>query len=185
MSCEQIELWMMDALDGMLAPAERQRMMSHLATCSRCSAEWQALNAVENMLAEPPMAQPAPGLAGRVDARLEQIEARRRTLIGGLILIAAAASLCLLAVPSLLNGRNPLEAYGAFLQGTYAFLTYAALVTLKLLSALRLTLDTLARSLDVPLLNLLIYVLGTLMALAAWRRSLAPQYQTTETARER
>lgn len=167
MSCEQVELWMMDALDDVLAPAERQRMLSHLETCPRCSAQWQALNVLENILVKPPLAQPAPGFAGRVDARLDRFEAQRRTLIGGLILIAAAASLCLLAVPSLLNGRSPVQAYGAFLKGTYDFLTYAALVTFKLLSALRLTLESLAKSLDVPLPSLLVYVIGTLMALVA------------------
>jgi predicted anti-sigma-YlaC factor YlaD len=181
MSCEQSELWMMDALDGVLAAAERQQLMAHLATCARCRVEWDGLDALERMLANPPTVFPAPGFAGRVEARLDRFETQRRTLMGGLILLAAATALCLLAVPSLLNGRNPIQAYGAFLSGVYEVLSYVVLLGYKLFSALWLILDALSRSVDVPLLNLIMYAAGTTLAVAAWRRTLTAQRQATQT----
>jgi predicted anti-sigma-YlaC factor YlaD len=183
MSCEQSELWMMDALDGVLAASDRQRLAAHLETCLRCRADWDALNALEQMLAAPPMVRPAPGFADRVEARLARFEAQRRTLVGGLILLAAATALCLLAVPSLLNGRNPIEAYGAFLQSVYELLGYVVLLSVKLVSALWLTLDALAESADIPLLNLLTYAAGIVLAVVAWRRSLTSQRRTTQPVR--
>jgi predicted anti-sigma-YlaC factor YlaD len=175
MNCGQSELWMMDALDGALAPLDRQRLMAHLELCSLCRTEWNALHALEGMLAASPMLSPAPGFPDKVEARIARFETQRRTFVGGMILLGAAAALCLLAVPSLLNGRDPIEAYGAFLGTVYDLFTHGALLSFKLLSALWLTLDTLAKSMDVSLLNLLTYAAGTVLLLAAWRRTLTSQ----------
>jgi predicted anti-sigma-YlaC factor YlaD len=183
MNCEQNELWMMDALDGVLAAPNRQRLEAHIETCDHCRAEWDALKSLDQILAASPMIQPAPGFAVRVEARWERYEAQRRTLLGGLILLGAAAALCLLAVPSLLNGRNPIDAYGAFLQNAYELSRYVILLSYKLVSALWFTLNTLARSADIPLLNLLTYVAGIAMAIAAWRRSLESRQKASQTAR--
>jgi predicted anti-sigma-YlaC factor YlaD len=183
MSCKQSELWMMDALDGALVVPDRQRLAAHLEVCPRCRAEWEALNALEQMLTDPPMVLPAPGFAKRVEARLDRFEAQRRTLVGGLILLAAAMALCLLAVPSLLDGRNPIQAYGAFLRSAYELFGYGVLLSHKVLSALWLTLDALAKSVDVPLLNLLSYAAGAFLAAVAWRRALLRQPGTGQTMR--
>jgi hypothetical protein len=175
MCCEQNERWMMEALEGGLATRDRQRLMAHLETCAGCRVEWEALNALEKVLAHPPMASPAPGFASRVEARLVHYEAQRRTLVGGLILLGAAAALCLMAVPSLLNGRNVLEAYGAFLGGAYGLLSYGVLLSFRLVSALWLTLDALAQSVDIPLVNLLTYAVGAVLAAIAMRRAVVSQ----------
>jgi hypothetical protein len=182
MSCELSEMWMMDVLDGALIASDRQRLVAHLAACPRCRSEWEALDALERMLAQPPMVHPAPGFVQRVEARLARFEAQRRTLVGGLILVGGAVALCLLAVPALLGGRDPLQAYGAFLQGVYELLGYGVLLSRKLLSALWLTLDALAGSLDVPLSSLLIYTVGALMALAACWRALLSGRSAARTA---
>ena len=175
MSCRQPESWMMDAFDGTLAAPNRRQLMAHLETCAHCRADWEGLSALERMLANPAMALPAPGFAGRVEARLDRFEAQRRTLVGGLILLGAAAALCLLAVPSLLNGRNPIAAYGLFLRDAYELMGHATLLSYKLASALRLTLEALARSADVSLVSLLTYAVGTVLAVAAWRHRLISQ----------
>jgi predicted anti-sigma-YlaC factor YlaD len=174
---------MMDALDGALTAPDRQQLKAHMESCAQCRVEWDALNTLDRMLTVSPMMHPTAGFADRVEARLDRFEAQRRTLLGGLILLGAAAALCLLAVPSLLNGRNPIEAYGTFLRNAYELAGYVALVSYKLASALWFTLDTLARSADVPLLNLLTLVAGTILAVAAWRRSIAPQQRLTQTIR--
>jgi anti-sigma factor RsiW len=175
MSCGQSESWMMDALDGALGATDHQRLMAHLGTCPRCHAEWEGLNTLEQMLANPPILHPASGFVDRVEARLVRFEAQRRTLIGGLILLGAAAALCLLAVPSLLNGRNPIEAYGAFLRNTFELLGSGILLSYKLVVALWLATDALAKSMDVPLVSLLTYAVAGTLAAAAGRRALASQ----------
>jgi predicted anti-sigma-YlaC factor YlaD len=175
MRCEQNEWWMMEALEGGLATRDRRQLVAHLETCADCRVEWDALNALERLLARPPMASPAPGFASRVEARLVRYEAQRRTLVGGLILLGAAAALCLLAIPSLLNGRNVLEAYGAFLGGAYDLLSYGVLLSYKLVSVLWLILDALAQSVDIPLVNLLTYAVGAVLAAVAMRRAMVSQ----------
>jgi len=183
MGCGQSETWMMDALDGALAASDRQRLMAHVQTCADCRAGWEALGALEGLLASAPLRLPAPGFPGRVDARIARFESQRRTLVGGLILLGAAAALCLLAVPALLNGRNPIEAYGAFLQTMYDIVSYGAFLSYKLVSALLLVFDALAGSVDVPLVNLLTYVVATVLAVVAWRRSLTSQRMRAGTGR--
>jgi hypothetical protein len=129
------------------------------------------------------MAFPEPGFTERVEARVDQFEVQRRTLMGGLILVGAAMALCLLAVPPLLDGRNPIQAYGAFLRGAFEMFGYGMLLSYKLLSALWLALDALAASVDAPLVNLLTYAVAAILALAAWRRSLASRHGSTPTVR--
>lgn len=181
MSCEQSEMWMMDALDGALSASDQRRLADHLGACSHCRAEWEALNALDELLVNPTMLAPAPGFVGRVEARLERFEAQRRTLLGGLILLGAAMALCLLAVPPLLNGRNLIEAYGAFLQGVYELFSYVALLNYKLVSALWFILDVLARSVGISLTTLLTYAAGAVLAMVAWWRSLTSQRSVTQT----
>lgn len=183
MSCERSELWMMEALDSVLSAPDRLRLDEHLQTCSRCRVEWDALNAIERVLSNPPLAQPAPGFPARVQARLERFETQRRTLLGGLILMAAAMALCLMALPALLNGRNPLAAYGAFLRNTYELLGYGLLLSYRLFSALWLTLNQLSDSAGLPLMNLLTYAAGAVLLATAWRRSLASQREATQMLR--
>ena len=183
MDCEQNELWMMDELDGVLATPERQRLEAHVESCDHCRAEWDALTTLDQILTTSPLMQPEPGFSVRVEARWERYETQRRTLLGGLILLGAAAALCLLAVPSLLNGRNPIEAYGAFLRNTIELSRYVILLSYRLVSALWFTLNALARSADIPLLNLLTYVAGIAMAVVAWRRSLGSRPKASQTVR--
>lgn len=185
MKCESSQEWMMEALDGGLSDANHGQLMAHLETCLGCRSDWGALNALEQLLTRPALLAPAPGFASRVEARLDHFEAQRRTLLGGLILLGAAMALCLIAVPSLLNGRNPIYAYGAFLQNVYALLGYVALLSYKLLAALWLILDALAESADVSLINLLTYAGGTVLAALAWRRSLLSQRGAAQTMRQR
>jgi hypothetical protein len=175
MSCEQseqTELWMMDALDNVLATPDQRRLLAHLDHCAFCRSEWRALNAVEQMLSSQPLVYPKTGFVKRFEARLERSETQRRTLLGGMILMGAAAALCLLGVLMLLNGRNPIQVYGTFLWNTYRLLGHAAALGYTLLSLLWFTADTLASSVNIPLPNLLTYTAAITLAAIAWRRSM-------------
>ena len=183
MNCEQSEMWMMEALDGVLSAPDHQQLTLHLETCSHCCVEWGALNALDTLLVHPVLMSPAPGFVGRVQARVDHFEAQRRTLLGGLILMGAAMAICLLAVPSLLGGRNPIEAYGAFLRGVYDLSGYIILLSYKLALALWLILDVLAKGAGIPLVTMLTYVVGAIMAALAWRRSLTSQRGAAPTMR--
>jgi len=79
MSCEQCVLYMMDALDGILTAPDYQQLITHLETCSRCCAEWYALHAIEELLANMPLLSPAPGFVGQVISRLDCLEARQHS----------------------------------------------------------------------------------------------------------
>jgi hypothetical protein len=62
-------------------------------------------------------------------------------------------------------------------------LRHGALLSYKLFYALWLTLDALSGSVDVPLLNLLTYAAGAVLAMAAWRRALISQRLPIQTGR--
>ena len=183
MSCEQTELWMMDALDATLSAPEHQRLMAHLDACPHCRSEWRALNAVEQMLASPPTVHPGRGFVQRFEVRLDRYETQRRTLLGGLILLGAAAAFSLVAALLLLNGRNPIEVYGNFLWDTYRVLGYVAMLGYRLLAALWYTLDALAGSVDASISNLLAYAAAIALAVFAWRRSAASRRVQVQTRR--
>jgi anti-sigma factor RsiW len=175
MNCGQSELRMMDALDGVVTAADQRQLMAHLETCTHCRATWTALNTLEGVFANPRMSVPASGFSERVEARIARFEAQRRTLVGGLILLGAAAALCLLAVPSLLNGQSLIQAYAAFLRTTYDLLSHSLLLGYRLLAAVWLTLDALAKSADVALVNVLIYIGAAALGVMAVSRALVSQ----------
>jgi predicted anti-sigma-YlaC factor YlaD len=173
MSCEQSEMWMMDALDGTIEVRDHQQLMAHLDACARCRADWKALNAIDQMLASQPLVLPEPGFVQRVEARVEHFETQRRTLMGGMILLGSAAALCVVAALLLLNGRNPIQAYGNFLWDTYHLLGHVVLLGYRLLSAVWFTLDVLSSSVNIPLSNAIGYAAALVLMLIAWQRSMA------------
>ncbi len=89
------QAWMLDLLDGELAAPARRQLEEHLATCAECQSGWEALSAVERLLADAPMAAPRPGFTGRFNVRLARQRSRPRLLWGaaalGLGVVAAAA----------------------------------------------------------------------------------------------
>ena len=92
--------------------------------------------------------------------------------LGGLILLGSAAVLSLVAVLLLLNGRNPIQAYGTFLRDTYNLLIHGLLIGYQLVSTGWLILSALAGSVNVSLANLLVYAAAIILAMIAWRRAL-------------
>ncbi len=172
MRCEQFQLWMIETLDGTLDATARQQLADHLSVCPRCRADWEALHAVEQLFTHVPSASPAPGFVERVEARIAHFEAQRRTLIGGLVLLGAAAALCLAAAMPWLRGNNPVENYATFVETVYSLAGRAVWLWGRLLWAAWQTLEIMSENTNIPLTSFLTWGVGAVLAAAAWRRSL-------------
>ncbi len=100
MTHEEAVALMMEKLDGLLAPADAQRLDGHLATCTGCYAEWQALRMVDELLVGAPMLAAPAGFAQRVQLRLDQPSLRRT--LGALFALSlgSVVALGLVAVPA-------------------------------------------------------------------------------------
>ena len=89
---------MMDALDGELVDGKKLMLEVHLRACPTCLREWRALLAIEKLLREAPMLEPAADFALRTIARLPSAR-NRRWAIGALYVLLLLGG----AVPLLLG----------------------------------------------------------------------------------
>ncbi len=108
MEHEQYIEWMSAALDGEIAPAERQALEAHLAVCPECAALWQELRAQSAALRELDCEVPE-GLKARILADLPPQEKPRRSpwrrwaaACACLVVVAAA----LTAAPRLMHAGS-------------------------------------------------------------------------------
>jgi anti-sigma factor RsiW len=81
------------ALDGLLDAAEEKRLQRHLAACTVCRSEWEAMQQVSALFEGAPMVGPPLGFAIRVERRLEQQARKRRRTFGGLAVLTSSLSL--------------------------------------------------------------------------------------------
>jgi len=98
---------MMDALDGILTPGGEEWLGKHLALCTECQTEWDALQLVDRLFASaPPIPAPA-GFVRRVQARVEGPSWERSLgvlfalslgSLAALLLVAASATVALLGL---------------------------------------------------------------------------------------
>ena len=70
MRCADASAVMMQVLDGLATPAQREALLAHTAGCATCLAEWQAIQKLDTLLATAPMVSPPAGFTERVLARL-------------------------------------------------------------------------------------------------------------------
>ena len=70
MTHDEAYVLMMDALDGMLMPADSARLDEHLVLCTECLSEWQALKMVDGLFASAPLISAPAGFSQRVQARV-------------------------------------------------------------------------------------------------------------------
>ena len=103
MQCSQASKLMSLSLDGLLESAAQSALDEHLSSCLRCTEDWQSLRALSQLFEATPMAQPAPGFAGRVTHRVARVRGRRELQRRGLLLLGSLAVLSLLTVPSLIG----------------------------------------------------------------------------------
>ena len=102
-NCDQYTEWMSLAQDGMLSSTQTRLLHGHMAVCPPCQTTWEAMNLVSQMLHAAPMVAPAPGLALRVQKKLEYRKERRRRAVTGLLLGLGALVILVLALPSLMG----------------------------------------------------------------------------------
>ena len=110
---------MMQVLDGELSSQERDGLEGQIARCEECSAEWGKLQVLDQMLRQEPMVSPPRGFTGRVVARIDRRQYRRRILFGGVALSFGAVATALILVffplfslPSVSGGLGPLYEAG-------------------------------------------------------------------------
>lgn len=90
---QQATEFMSMALDGVLGPKDQRRLDHHLATCSICQAEWQAMQQASALFEQAPMIGPPLGFAVRIERRLNEQVKKRRRAFGGLAVLTGSLSL--------------------------------------------------------------------------------------------
>lgn len=104
MNCQQVSENLSLSFNGRLSEAVRAEMEAHLASCTRCLAEWEAFRAVDRVLASAPVVAPPPGLPARVTVRIARREAVRCAFVGAVLLALGTVALgALLLAPALLD----------------------------------------------------------------------------------
>lgn len=102
MQCSECSLWTSLYLDGRLNEEQVARWQEHLAQCAACREEWEYMRSLSAILAAEAAVVPAPGFASRVNARLQQHEARRRRFYSSLGLAVGATGLWAAAAMAML-----------------------------------------------------------------------------------
>ena len=100
MTHEEAFALMMDALDGVLKPADSELLDDHLMGCSDCYAEWKALQLVEGLLASAPTVPAPVGFSQRVEARIDVPSWRRTLAMLYALSLGSLMALLLIAVPA-------------------------------------------------------------------------------------
>jgi anti-sigma factor RsiW len=81
------------ALDGLLDADGQGRLERHVAACTSCRLEWEAIQQASALFEQAPMVGPPLGFALRVERRLEQKTKKQRRTFGGIALLTSSLSL--------------------------------------------------------------------------------------------
>jgi anti-sigma factor RsiW len=109
MNCQEIGQLMSLSLDEALTADEARRLQMHLDRCQNCQVKWISMKRVSQCFADAPLVPPPTGFAAKVSQRLAQREARRRGVLGGLILLIGTISLTALVLPAIIGAFISLE----------------------------------------------------------------------------
>ena len=102
MNCQEISQLMSLSLDDALTADKAHQLQMHLDGCQSCQAKWIYMQRISQLFADAPLAPPPAGFAAKVGQRLAQRQARRRGLLGGVILF-------MLALPAIISAPLVLE----------------------------------------------------------------------------
>ena len=109
MNCQEIGQLMSLSLDEALTLDEARQLQMHLERCQSCQAKWISMERISRLFADAPLVPPPTGFAAKVSQRLAQREARRRWVLGGVILFMGTISLTVLALPAIIGALMALE----------------------------------------------------------------------------
>jgi anti-sigma factor RsiW len=109
MNCQEIGQLMSLSLDEALTPDEARQLQTHLEHCQSCQAKWVSMERISQLFADAPLVPPPTGFAAKVSQRLAQREARRRWVLGGMILCMGIISLVVLVFPAIIGAFTALE----------------------------------------------------------------------------
>ena len=110
MDCRDVSAQLPDMVDGKLAEREIRAISEHLADCSRCRDELDALQACWDALAEVPGLEVSPDFAMRVRRRAERPRRLRRLAIAAGVLFALARLFTLVRMaPSPVNNGDEIQ----------------------------------------------------------------------------
>jgi anti-sigma factor RsiW len=168
---EQMTAWMSLALDGLLEGRDQQRLEQHLASCSSCRAEWDAMQQVSALFEGSTQVGPPLGFAVRVERRLAEKTKQKRQLFGGLAVLTSSLSLAgvtvavvVMIVAGIMTWRW-LDSTPAVQQGTHTVTEVASGVGLMGKAASSLLGDLLMRY-GAPLV--LVLGIGLMVLLVVW-----------------
>lgn len=170
---EQMTALMSLTLDGLLEGSERQRLDQHIANCSCCRAEWEAMQRVSALFEGSAPVGPPLGFAIRVERRLAEKTKQQRRLFGGLAVLTSSLSLAGVTVAVVVMivmgifAWRWLDSTPAVQQGTHTVTEVASGVGLMGKAASSLLGDLLIRY-GAPLVLLLGIGLMVLLVVWAW-----------------
>ena len=95
---------MSERLDGRLDETETRLLEEHMAECRTCQAEWQRLQALDNLLASAPMAQAPVRVRVQVMTRLSRRDQARRAVVGATTLSLGTVALSMIILVPILIG---------------------------------------------------------------------------------
>lgn len=108
-NCQEISQLMSLSLDDALTSDETRQLQRHLGHCQSCQAKWTSMKRISQLFAGAPLVPPPAGFAAKVSQRLAQREARRRWVLGGMILFMGTISLAVLALPAIIGAYTALQ----------------------------------------------------------------------------
>jgi anti-sigma factor RsiW len=168
---EQMTAWMSLTLDGLLEGRDQQRLEQHIASCSSCRAEWEAMQQVSAIFESSTLVGPPLGFAVRVERRLAEKSKQKRQLFGGLAVLTSSLSLAgvtvavmVMILAGILTWRW-LDSTPAVQQGTHTVTEVASGVGLMGRAASSLLGDLLIRY-GAPLV--LVLGIGLMVLLVVW-----------------
>jgi len=109
MNCQEIGQLMSLSLDEALTADKARQLQMHLDRCQSCQAKWISMERISQLFTDAPLVPPPAGFAAKVSQRLAQREARRRGVLGGVILFMGIFSVIVLALPAIIGAFTALE----------------------------------------------------------------------------
>lgn len=122
---EEFALLMSLALDDLLDADEQQRFDALLSRYPELAEEWEDWRAIDVQLASLPHACPAPGFAGRFEARLAAEESYQQRWVLGLSLAATLVTMTVVMVSLISTGASAFLAQSVWIGEQVHNLAYA------------------------------------------------------------